>query len=355
MNKIIVLMTILIITSACKREEAAPPKADTEVSYKTVRTKDIQEGIILRNDISSGIIAPINEAAHMSETGGETVRIKRVNGDRVESGDLIVRLRDQNTTTTFMKAEADLVAARSKYNTRKSNYEKFEKLFNEDLISEDEYFDVRNSYNLSRSELMMAEANHHHAKRDYDNLDIRAKISGIVTDMDINLYERLDANDSIFTIVNDSVMRINSSVSAEEIDSLSIGGRALISPEALAEDYEGRVYEINPVADHLTKKYPVRIEVPNEDGRLRKGMYARVQIDTGSKKGHLVPKEAIVVRDLYSYIYIVEDGAAREVRVQRGYGSEDRVEVISDQLPDEFTVVVEGQFLLEDRDHVKVM
>ena len=355
MNKIIVLMTILIITSACQKEKAETPKTEREVSYKTIRVKEIQEGVIVRNDISSGIIAPINEAAHMSETGGEIIRIKKVNGDRVEAGDLIVRLRDQNTTTAFMKAEADLVAARSKYDTRKSNYEKFVKLYTEDLISEDEYFDVRNSYNLSRSQLMMAEANQLHAKKDYDNLNIRAKISGIVTDMDINLYERMDANESLFTVVDDSVMRINSSVSVEEIDSLDIGGRALITPEALAGDYEGRVYEINPVADHLTKKYPVRIEVPNEDGRLRKGMYARVQIDTGSKMGYLVPKESIVVRDLYSYIYILDEGIAREIRIERGYGYTDKVEVISDQLPDKFPVVVEGQFLLEDRDPVKVM
>lgn len=355
MKKIIVLMTLVIIVSACKKDQEETFDTAQENNYKTVRVQTVEEGIVVRNDISSGIIAPINETAHISETGGEILNIKKSNGARVEAGALIVRLEDQNVTTAFMESEANLLAAKSKYDTRKNNFKKFEKLFKEELISEDEFFDVRNTYNLSRSELLMARAGYTHAKRDHSNLDIRARISGVVTDMDINLYERVDANKPLFTVVDDSVMRINSSISPEEIDHLNIGSQAAITPESLADDYKGMVYEINPVADTLTKKYPVRIEVPNEDGRLRKGMYARVQIDTGSKKGYLVPKESVVIRDLYSYIYILDEGMAREIRIERGYGYENKVEVISDQLPDSFEVVVEGQFLLEDRDYVVVM
>lgn len=156
-------------------------------------------------------------------------------------------------------------------------------------------------------------------------------------------------------MVDDSIMRIKTSVSGGEVNTLEVGGRAIITPEGMTEDYTGIVYEINPVADPVTKKFAVRVEVENESRELKKGMYSRVTIQTGKREGFVVPLAAIVVRDLYSYIFIEEDGRAKEVQIERGYAQQRTVEVISDELPDKFNVVVEGQFLLEDRDNLKVL
>ena len=201
----------------------------------------------------------------------------------------------------------------------------------------------------------MAEANYFKAKEDYDNLTMRAKISGVITDMDVKLFEKISGNTEVFTVVDDSVMRINTAVSSGEVNTLRIGGRAIITPEGMDETFEGVVYEINPVADSATKKFAVKVELPNENRELKKGMYSKVNIQTGEREGFLVPLESVVVKDLYSYIFIEEDGKAKEVKVERGYSQSGSVEVISGELPDRFKVVVEGQFLLEDRDSLKVL
>lgn len=356
MKKLLLIVVAAFTLAACgKSEEAAKPKAGEEIVYKSVRVQEVRKENIVRSDVSSGIIDPINEVAQITETGGDIVEINYRNGDRVEKGQVILRLRDQNVTSTYLSAEADLISAKSDYETKEINFSKFEKLFSEDLISEDEFLSVRNAYNQSRSALKMAEASYLQAKEDYDNLTMRAKISGIITDMDVKLYEKMAKDTLIFTVVDDSIMRIKTAVSGGEVNSLTVGGKAIIAPEGMYEEYEGRVYEINPVADPVSKKFAVRIELSNESGELKKGMYSRVRIETGERKGFVVPLEAIVVKDLYSYIFIEENGIAREVQVERGYSQPRSVEVISEELPDKFNVVVEGQFLIEDKDHLKIL
>ena len=356
MKRALLLIMVILSLAACgKAKDKKAPKAEEQIIYKSVRVKEINKENIIRNDISSGIIDPINEVAQITETGGDIIEINYKNGDRVEKGQVILKLRDQNVSSTYLSAEADLISARSDYETKGINFKKFEKLYSEDLISEDEFFSVRNAYNQSNSALKMTEAGYLRAKEDYDNLTMRAKISGVVTDMDIKLYEKLAANTLIFTVVDDSVMRINTSVSGGEVNTLKVGGRAIITPEGMYEDYNGIVYEINPVADPITKKFAVKIELGNKGGELKKGMYSRVTIQTGEREGFVVPLESIVVKDLYSYIFIEEDGKAKEVQIERGYSQPRSVEVISEQLPNKFNVIVEGQFLLEDRDDLKVL
>lgn len=356
MKRALLLIMVVLSLAACgEKSDIEKPKAEEEVIYKSVRLQEVVRENIVRNDISSGIIDPINEVAQITETGGDIIKINFKNGDQVEQGDVILKLKDQNVTSTYLSAEADLISAKSDYETKEINFEKFKKLYSEDLISEDEFFSVRNAYNQSISQLRMTEAVYLKAEDDYNNLTMKAKISGVVTDMDVKLYEKLSADTLVFTVVDDSIMRINTSVSGGEINTLKVGGSAVITPEGMYEDYKGIVYEINPVADPVTKKFAVKIEVQNESRELKKGMYSRVTIQTGERKGFVVPLAAVVVKDLYSYIFIEEDGRAREVQIERGYSHPRTVEVISDELPEKFNVVVEGQFLLENRDNLKVL
>ncbi len=358
MKKALLLIMVILSLGACGKAEkggGTVPATEKEEVYKSVRIEEIRKRDIVRNDISSGIIDPINEVAQVTETGGDIVEINYRNGDRVKAGDIIVRLRDQNVSSTYLSAEADLISAKSDYETKEINFKKFEKLYAENLISEDEFLSVRNAYNQSRSTLRMTEANYLKVKEDYDNLTMRAKISGVVTDMDVKLYEKIVKDTKIFTVVDDTIMRINTAVSGGEVNSLKVGGKAIISPEGMTESFEGRVYEINPVADPVSKKFAVKVELPNKSGELKKGMYSRVTIQTGEREGFVVPLESVVVKDLYSYIFIEEDGRAKQVRVERGYSQLRSVEVVSSELPDNFNVVVEGQFLLEDKDNLKVL
>ncbi|MGL4944776.1 MAG: efflux RND transporter periplasmic adaptor subunit, partial [Fusobacteriaceae bacterium] len=124
--------------------------------------------------------------------------------------------------------------------------------------------------------------------------------------------------------------------------------------EGIDMPYEGKVVEINPVATRDTKKYQVKIAVDNSGNILKKGMYTKVKVESGKKETYAVPKSAIVVRDLFSYIFLVEDGEAKEVKIERGYADGELVEVISAELQGKLELVVDGQYILSNKDKVNI-
>ena len=157
------------------------------------------------------------------------------------------------------------------------------------------------------------------------------------------------------TVVDDSKILVKTGVSVHEISELSVGNKAEIDLEGIENNYFGNVYEINPVANKDNKKYQIKVEIENPEGKIKKGMYSKVLVETGSKRGYLVPKNTIVIKELYSYIFVVENGEAKRIKVERGYSNNEKQEIISDELYSNMKLVTEGQFLLEDRDKVNIL
>lgn len=223
------------------------------------------------------------------------------------------------------------------------------------MISEDEYLLKKTSFLQAESALKTSEATYLTAKKDYDDLVVKAKLNGVVTDLELKAHEKIAPNSHLVTVVDDSKILVKTGVSVHEISELSVGNKAEIDLEGIENNYFGNVYEINPVANKDSKKYQIKIEIDNPDGKIKKGMYSKVLVETGSKNGYLVPKNAIVIKELYSYIFVVENGEAKRIKVERGYSNDDRQEIISDELYSNMKLVTEGQFLLEDRDKVNIL
>ena len=104
----------------------------------------------------------------------------------------------------------------------------------------------------------------------------------------------------------------------EKIDGIKamMSNQIEIYEKLIAAGEEKITYEIRTVAEE----------------KIKKGMYSKVLVETGKQNGYLVPKNAIVIKELYSYLFIIENGEARRVKIERGYSNGDKQEVISDEI-----------------------
>ena len=257
--------------------------------------------------------------------------------------------------SAYLKAQATYISNKADFEIKKKNYEKFKQLYEKQLISEEEYLVKKTNFLQGESALKNSEATYLAAKKDYEDLIVKAKLNGVITDLNLKLYEKITPNSDLVTVVDDSKMLVKTGVSVHEISELSVGNKAEIDLEGIENNYFGNVYEINPVANKDNKKYQIKVEIENPEGKIKKGMYSKVLVETGSKRGYLVPKNAIVIKELYSYIFVVENGEAKRIKVERGYSNNEKQEIISDELYSNMKLVTEGQFLLEDRDKVNIL
>ncbi|MGL4671628.1 efflux RND transporter periplasmic adaptor subunit [Cetobacterium sp.] len=352
LKKILVITTSIILLS-CSTEKGN--KKTKESLGKNIKTVLINPEKITKLNISSGVTEALNEVKTISKTGGTIKKINFKNGDKVSIGQIILVLEDQEVQSAYLKAHATYLSNKANFEIKNKSYSKFEQLYDKQLISEDEYLTKKSAYLTSESDLKSSEAAYLAAKKDNEELVVKAKMTGVITDLNLKLYEKISPNSEVVTVVDDSKMLVKTGVSVHEISDLSVGNKAEIDLEGIEENYFGNVYEINPVANKDNKKYQIKVEIDNKNGKIKKGMYSKVSVETGSKNGYLVPKNTIVIKELYSYIFIVENGEAKRIKVDRGYSSEDKQEVLSSELYSDMQLVIEGQFLLEDRDKVNIL
>ncbi|MDZ7377348.1 MAG: efflux transporter periplasmic adaptor subunit, partial [candidate division KSB1 bacterium] len=97
----------------------------------------------------------------------------------------------------------------------------------------------------------------------------------------------------------------------------------------------------------------VKISIDNPNLKLKPGMFARCYVKLGDHTGLVVPLDAIVRTGANRYVFRIDDGKAKQVRVQTGAMVNDLIEVQGDLKAGD-QVVVLGQNLLEDGTEVRI-
>jgi RND family efflux transporter MFP subunit len=118
---------------------------------------------------------------------------------------------------------------------------------------------------------------------------------------------------------------------------------------------QGKVRMVAPSVDAQTRNALVYVDLSDQIGSARAGMYAKGEILLGQSKAMTVPQTAVVVRDGFSYVYTVgSDSKVTQTKVQTGRLSGDRQEILSGLKSDE-RVVVSGGAFLNSGDTVRVV
>jgi membrane fusion protein (multidrug efflux system) len=97
----------------------------------------------------------------------------------------------------------------------------------------------------------------------------------------------------------------------------------------------------------------LKITINNPNLKLKPGMFARCYLKIGDHSGQVVPLDAIVRTGANRYVYRIDDGKAKEVRVQTGVILNETIEVQGELKPGD-RVVILGQNLLEDGASVQI-
>lgn len=268
----------------------------------------------------------------------EELRVEE--GDEVAKGDLLVRLQDEEQRTTLAKTRTEYAKARREYERQK-------KLFEDELISEQAMNDA--TYEIERLELEVEEA-----ERALSYTEVRAPISGTITERLVNVGDYVTVNQQLFKMVDFDSIVARIFVPEKELPRLKEGLTARVGSPALGEArYTGEVDRISPVVDPRSGTVKVTVDLPRAPG-LRPGMYVDVALVTDlHEDALLLPKRALVYDSdqIFAFRLSEDDGetTARRVLVQPVLEDKTHIEVSPDRgLEPGDRVVIAGQAGLKD-------
>lgn len=178
----------------------------------------------------------------------------------------------------------------------------------------------------------------------FEKVPVESPLSGTVGRVYVDLGMNVSTNDAVALVVNMDTVRVDLDIPEEYLPKIHPAQAAVVSLRAYPDEkFTGYVSRISPVLDPDTRSAPIEITIDNKDHRLKSGMFVQVQLVLEEHKNAVViRKEAISGKEPQAYVYVVQDGIAREKGIKTGIRQGAYVEVL-EGLQAGDAVVVMGQ------------
>jgi RND family efflux transporter MFP subunit len=190
-----------------------------------------------------------------------------------------------------------------------------------------------------------------------DNAVIRAPWAGIVVarSLDPGAYVTPGASSSILVIADLSQVAAAVSIPESQLGGVRKGNTATISVDAFpGRTFAGKVARIAGGVDADTRTVKTEIDIPNPEGLLRPGMFARMTLAAGTKQALVVPLSAITVAGNQNFVWMVREDRVSRRQVTAGQTTAQVVEIISG-LTAQDTIVVRGTEMVTEGGRVRAV
>ena len=242
--------------------DARVAKQETE-ARPSVRVRRQTAEEVTRTITVNGRTAPARVVDINAETDGRVVAVGRERGDRLDRGDVIVRLDERDRHARHAQASATVKQRELEFAAR-------EKLRGESYVSEAQLQEAAALLEAAKAELTRAEL-------DINYMVIRAPFDGALQERHVEVGDFVKKADPIASFVDDRTLIVSASISEYDAHYVTKGeeGSAEL---ATGEMVTGIVRYMAPVADEATRTFTVELAIDNSDGAYRAGTTAKLMI-----------------------------------------------------------------------------
>ncbi|MBM9612913.1 efflux RND transporter periplasmic adaptor subunit [Desulfobulbus rhabdoformis] len=276
-------------------------------------------------------------------------------GDPVIAGEVVIRLDRTNYGLGVKQAQAALAAAEAAISQADAQFEQAEKEFHratelleEKVIPQSRFEAAEAAFKSAREAVSHAKAQRDRARAALEtalehlkDTEIRSPISGAVVERTVEIGQAVEPGVQILRIIDQSYLKADIDLPEGDIGRLAPDDTAMIMVDAYPKEvFPGKVVSINPMVDRQTRTFRVRIQVPNQQGKLMDGMFARVRLSVGRHCALAVPRDALsrLPGSGTYYVFFVEGNKAVKRTVEIGAVNDQWAEVMKGLVEDDKVV-----------------
>ncbi|SJN57154.1 efflux RND transporter periplasmic adaptor subunit [Vibrio ruber] len=293
-----------------------------------------------------GFIEPKQGVTLTSETSGVIKDITFESGAFVEKGQMLMTLDSAVEKANLKSAQARLPAAKAKY-------ERYRGLYTKGSLSQESFDEAEAAYFSLSADIESLKATI--ARR-----EIKAPFSGSVGIRNIYVGQYLNIGSDIVRLEDTSVMRLHFTIPQTDLSKISVGQTVDISVDAYPDDFfKGTIKAIEPAVNAQSGLVQVEANIPNSDGKLRSGMFAKANILLPVQKDQVIIPQVAIAYTLYGdsvYVVTDKDGEKRVKQkvIKVGERKKDVAHILSG-VKDGDVIVTSGQVRLSNGAKVHVV
>jgi multidrug efflux system membrane fusion protein len=398
---VVIFITLAAATAiSCGKSEESVTGTPTPilgVKVETVRLSPVQEEYEAVGTVRSKTVSVLS-----SKTVGSILAVHVREGDRVQTGQLLIEIDDRDTRAQLQKAQAGLrevgdaqeeiiqniraaesarEVAEAGRSLAAATFKRYRALLEEKSVSQQEFDEVQARLKIAEAEVdraermlqaLTAKKNQLLAKMEQVKADItsaqvhvaysriQAPINGVVTTKQAEVGLLASPGVPLLTLEDDGTYRLEVSVEDSMLRKIHLGAPVRVSIDALgSQEFSSRVSEIVPASDPGSRSVIVKIDLrdgkggPSGSPVLRSGLFGRARFPVGQTRIVKVPRMAVFQKGQLVEVYTVDAADVvrlRLIKTGRSYG--DHWEVLSG-LNDGDRIVVEGMERVKEGDRVQ--
>ena len=270
-----------------------------------------------------------------------TIRQIAVNaGSTVKKGDLLVELDDRDLRTQVRQADEALRAAQSQMNNAATYFKRMKEALAGQAVSQTQYDQAATQYEVAQAEFARAQQQVKEAQVALSYSQILAPIDGRVVERLAEPGDTASPGVPVLTLYDPAALRLEAPVREDLATRLKVGDMLKVHIDALNLDLEGRIDEIVPQAEAMSRSFLVKVGLPRREG-LYQGMFGRLLIPAGERRRICIPAAAIERIGQLQFVEVVgSDGTLEKRFIQTGsHGERGNVELLSGAKPGERVVL----------------
>lgn len=307
----------LALLSACQPEADTAPPQVRPVRTVTVVKREVGETVSY-----TGRIQAENETRLSFRISGRMVERSVNVGDHVEPGQVVAKLEPQDELNALRTAQASVAAAQGQLNQAQSNFDRQQTLLARDIASRAQFEQAESALKTARAQLDTAEAQLKAAKDRVSYTELRVDSAGTVIATGAEAGEVVQAGQMVIRVarkdgrdaVFDVPAQLLRSAPSDPLISVSLSDDPAVTAI-------GRVREVSPQADPVTRTFEVKVGLTDPPAAMRLGatVVGRMKLDTAPVIE--IPATALTEFDRRPAVWVVDPSSLtvslRNVEVAR--------------------------------------
>ncbi|MDO8793444.1 MAG: efflux RND transporter periplasmic adaptor subunit [Vicinamibacterales bacterium] len=242
----------------------------------------------------SGPLEPYQVVNIRAQASGTVTGLRVDRGTSVRAGQVLAVIEAAGIRSQAAGARAGVAAARANLAVARQRLEAANTLKQAGAMSDIDYRVAVATYEASAAQLAAAQAQAATAGEAAANTAVVSPISGVISARTIQPGEAVAPGAPLLTVVNPSILELAGQAGVNQASRIQVGQPVIFEVDAFpGREFEGRVSRKDPTADPGTRQVGIYVRLPNADGRIVGGQFARGRIVTRSAQQVVVPQVAI--------------------------------------------------------------
>jgi membrane fusion protein (multidrug efflux system) len=341
----------LLSFTACKKKET---KSGEEKVFN-VQVKDIVKKPLKPFIESIGTLNPFEEVTISAEVEGVLRSVKVEEGTQVSKGMLLAAIDDSDYSLEVKRAEAGLRQTEATLENTRLEFKRKDTLHKEELVTKQQYDDVVTRLSLAEAEVDRAKAFLSLARLKLLKTKITSPIACVVKEKRVSVGDFVKNGTPLFVIIQPNPLKLRFTVPEKDVGRLKMNQEVILKVDGFpGSEFKGKVNIIFPNVEEKTRTLQVEALVPNNNGILKPGLFAKVILYTaGERDTIVVPVTALLYEAEKVKVFIIEGDRAKERKVKLGSKYGELMEII-DGVKDGEKIVAIGQQNLSEGAKVSV-